>query len=61
MLDALDLFRCDGGKEMLERLILAIAITFLFYLGLDNSNYRTTSISPGVQLSISSQSIKEWR
>jgi hypothetical protein len=57
------MFRCDLGEfKMLERLVLAIAITFLFYLSWDNSSYRTTSISSGVQLSASQElTLKQWR
>lgn len=50
-----------GVFEMLERLILAIAITFLFYLSWEPSSYRTTSISSGVQLSVNQQAFKQWR
>lgn len=53
--------RCDLGVfEMLERLILAIAITFLFYLNWEPSSYHTTSISTGVQLSVNQPTFKQW-
>lgn len=55
------MFRCDLGElKMLERLVLAIAITFSFYLSWDSSTYRTTTLSSGVQLSVQ-PTLKQWR
>ena len=55
-------FRCDLGFKMLERLVLAIAITFLFYLSWEPNSYRTTSIALGVQLSVNQEpTLKLWR